>query len=122
MVNSPSNSTFGPSAYPTSAWSIPTWQRSAACPDITLSGVSNGEPDANGVWHNARYYSYTVATQTLSAGGSGCAGAYFVFSPDASSQTQGYIVISQTTLQSNLSPGRPGHDDHLGGQCLHPGL
>ena len=101
MVNSPSNSTFGPSAYPTSAWSS-YLAAVGSMPNITLSGMTNGEPDANGVWHNAQYYSYTVSTQTLGSGGWGGAGTYFIFSPNASSQTQGYIVMSQATLQSNL--------------------
>ncbi len=70
---------------------------------MVLSGVTNGEPDANGIWHNSQYYSYTVATQTLAAAGAwGAAGAYFVLSPTADSQTQGYILINEATLQNNL--------------------
>jgi hypothetical protein len=101
MVNSPSNSTFGPGDYPTSAWSS-YLTAVEGMSGITLSGTTNGEPDANGVWHNSQYYSYTVSTQTLGAGGWGAAGTYFVFSPNASSQTQGYVVMSEATLQSNL--------------------
>ncbi|MPZ30508.1 MAG: hypothetical protein GEV13_05845 [Rhodospirillales bacterium] len=101
MVNSPSNSTFGPSAYPTSDWSS-YLAAVAALPNITLSGTTNGEPDANGVWHNSQYYSYAVSTQTLASGAWGAAGTYFVFSPNADSQTQGYIVMGEATLQSNL--------------------
>ena len=101
MVNSPSNSTFGPGDYPTSAWSS-YLAAVESMSNITLSGTTNGEPDANGVWHNSQYYSYTVATQTLASGAWGAAGTYFVFSPNASSQTQGYVVMSEATLQSNL--------------------
>ncbi|MBY0317652.1 MAG: DUF4114 domain-containing protein [Reyranella sp.] len=101
MVISPSNSTFGPSAYPTSDWSS-YLAAVGGMSGLTVTGMTNGEPDANGVWHNAQYYSYTIATQTLAAGAWGAAGTYFVFSPDTDSQTQGYIVISQDTLQSNL--------------------
>ncbi|SEO16646.1 hypothetical protein SAMN02990966_01236 [Rhodospirillales bacterium URHD0017] len=101
MVNSPSNSTFGPGDYPTSAWSS-YLTAVEGMSNITLSGTTNGEPDANGVWHNAQYYSYTVSTQTLASGAWGAAGTYFVFSPNASSQTQGYVVMSEATLQSNL--------------------
>jgi hypothetical protein len=105
MVNSPSNSVFnppgGPYEYPPSAWNTYVG-KVGALTHVTLSGMTNGEPDANGVWHNAQYYSYTASTQTLGSGAWGAAGTYFVFSPNADSQTQGYIVISQATLQANL--------------------
>ncbi len=101
MVNSPSNSTFGPSAYPTSEWSS-YLSAVGGMSNITLSGMTNGEPDANGVWHNAQYYSYNLSTTNLGAGAWGSAGTYFVFSPNTISQTQGYILISQATLQSNM--------------------
>ncbi len=121
MVNSPSNSTFGPGDYPTSAWSS-YLAAVGSMSNLTLSGTTNGEPDANGVWHNSQYYSYAVSTQTLGAGGWGAAGTYFVFSPNASSQTQGYIRDEPNHAAVQPVRGRPRHDDHLGGQRFHPGL
>jgi hypothetical protein len=102
MLNSPSNATFGPAAYPTSAWG-PYVGNVSSLNDMVLSGLTNGEADANGIWHNGQYYSYTVSTESLSGGtGGATGGAYFVLSPNADSQTQGYILINQATLQSNL--------------------
>lgn len=101
MVISPSNGNFGSTYYPATNWSS-YLSAVASLNDMTISGVSNGEVDANGIWHNGQYYSYSVATQTLGAGGWGAAGTYFVLSPTAASQTQGYIVISESTLESNL--------------------
>jgi hypothetical protein len=102
MLNSPSNGTFGPAAYPTLAWGS-YLGNVANLTDMVLSGVTNGEPDANGIWHNSQYYSYKVSTQTLSGAGAwGSADTYFVLSPTADSQTQGYILINKATLQSNL--------------------
>ncbi len=102
MLNSPSNGTFGPAAYPTLAWG-PYVGNVSSLNDMVLSGLTNGEADANGIWHNGQYYSYTVSTESLSGGtGGATGGAYFVLSPNADSQTQGYILINQATLQSNL--------------------
>ena len=101
MVISPSNGNFGSTYYPSTNWSS-YLGAVASLNDMTISGVSNGEVDANGIWHNGQYYSYAVGTQTLAAGGWGAAGTYFVLSPTAASQTQGYIVISESTLEANL--------------------
>jgi hypothetical protein len=101
MVYSPSNSSFGPGLYPTSTWSS-YLGAVAQLTDITLSGTTNGEPDANGVWHNAQYYSYNVSITSKGAGAWGNAGTYFLFSPNTESQTQGYILISEAVLQANL--------------------
>lgn len=112
---SPSNGFFNKTAtplWPTSAWDTAPGGGTgyltafAALTDIQLSGVSNGEPDANGIWHNSQYYEYTVSSLTLSANtgtnGWGAAGTYFLFSPSSSSQTKGYMLISAATLQENL--------------------
>jgi hypothetical protein len=101
MVISPSNGNFGSSFYPSSNWSsyLTAFSRLT---DISISGVTNGEVDASGIWHNGQYYSYTMSTLNLAAGASGAAGTYFEFSPTAASQTQGYMLISEATLQSNL--------------------
>ena len=113
---SPSNGFFNKTAtplWPTTVWdTLPDGTGTgyltafASLTDVTLSGVSNGEPDANGIWHNSQYYEYTVASLTLAANtatnGWGAAGTYFLFSPSSSSQTQGYMLISAATLQENL--------------------
>lgn len=113
---SPSNGYFNKTASP--VWPTTIWDTQpdgtgtgyltafAALTDVTLSGVSNGEPDANGIWHNSQYYEYTVSSLTLAANtgtnGWGAAGTYFLFSPSSSSQTKGYMLISAATLQENL--------------------
>ncbi len=113
---SPSNGYFNKTAsplWPTTAWDTqPNGSGTgyltafAALTDVTLSGVSNGEPDANGIWHNSQYYEYIVSSLTLPAStgtnGWGAAGTYFLFSPSSSSQTKGYMLISAATLQENL--------------------
>lgn len=112
---SPSNGTFNKTATP--LWSTSAWDTGpegttgyltafTTLTDVKLSGVSNGEPDANGIWHNAQYYEYTVSAVTLAANtgtnGWGAAGTYLLFSPASASQTKGYMLISQATLQENL--------------------
>ena len=113
---SPSNGFFNkptPPLWSTSVWNtLPDGTGTgyltafAALTDVKLSGVSNGEPDANGIWHNAQYYEYTVSAVTLAANtgtnGWGAAGTYFLFSPTTASQTKGYMLISESTLQENL--------------------
>ena len=101
MVISPSNGNFGTNFYPSSNWSS-YLNAFAGLTDVTLSGFTNGEADANGIWHNGQYYSYTMSAVQLAAGAWGAAGTYFKFSPTAASQTQGYMLISQATLQTNL--------------------
>jgi hypothetical protein len=101
MVISPSNGNFGANYYPSNNWS--SYLNSfAGLNDVALSGFTNGEADANGIWHNGQYYSYTMSAVQLAAGTWGAAGTYFKFSPTAASQTQGYMLISEATLQSNL--------------------
>lgn len=113
---SPSNGFFNKTASP--LWSSSVWDTLpdgsgtgyltafSALTDVKLSGVSNGEPDANGIWHNSQYYEYTVAAVNLGANtgtnGWGAAGTYFLFSPTTASQTKGYMLISAATLQENL--------------------
>ncbi len=113
---SPSNGYFNKTATP--LWPTTIWDTQpdgsgtgyltafAGATGMTLSGVSNGEPDANGIWHNSQYYEYTISSLTLAANtgtnGWGAAGTYFLFSPTASSQTKGYMLISAATLQENL--------------------
>lgn len=101
MVISPSNGNFGAALYPSSNWS--TYINAfSGLTDVSLSSVTNGEPDASSIWHNSQYYAYTVRAVTLADGVWGLAGTYFEFSPTASSQTKGYILISEATLQANL--------------------
>ena len=103
MVISPSNIQMGGgSLYPDSDWFDYVTEGFAAQHDLLLSGATNGEPDANGVWHNGQYYSYKIQSVELGAGTWGAAGQYFVFSPKEGSQTRAWMVISESDLQSNL--------------------
>ena len=103
MVISPSNVQMGGGAlYPPSDWNDYVTEGFAAQHDLLLSGSTNGENDANGVWHNGQYYSYKIQSVQLGAGTWGSAGQYFVFSPKEGSQTQAWMVISEADLQSNL--------------------
>ena len=84
MVISPSNGNFGSNYYPSSNWTS-YLNAFAGLTDVTLSGFTNGEVDANGIWHNGQYYSYTMSSfQNANV-------TYFKFSPTAASQTQGYM-------------------------------
>jgi hypothetical protein len=75
-------------------------------PDVQIVGHFNGAKDASGIYHGAGYYAYSVSEMTLAAGTYGPAGQYFVLSPEATSQVQGYVVISVANLEKNLySPG-----------------
>lgn len=103
MVISPSNVQMGGgSLYPVSDWTDYVTQGFASQYDLLLSGSTNGENDANGVWHNSQYYSYKIQSVELGAGTWGAAGQYFVFSPEERSQTKAWMVISEADLQSNL--------------------
>ena len=103
MVVSPSNDPLGGGTlYPVSNWTDYVTLGFASQYNLLLSGSTNGENDANGVWHNAQYYSYNIKSVELGAGTWGAAGQYFVFSPTAGSQTAAYMVISESDLQSNL--------------------
>ena len=103
MVISPSNIQMGGGAlYPVSDWTDYVTQGFASQYDLLLSGSTNGEVDANGVWHNGQYYSYNIQSVQLNAGTWGNAGQYFVFSPKEGSQTQAWMVISEADLQLNL--------------------
>jgi hypothetical protein len=101
IVVSPSNGNFGAQYYYASNWSRYLGAL-GQLEDISLSGTTNGEPDANGIWHNSQYYSYTLKAVTLGNGAWGAAGDYFLFSPTALSQTKGYMLISAASLQQNL--------------------
>ncbi len=91
-------------------WQPANWQSYvttvATLNDVKLVGHFNGAMDGNGIYHDAGYWAYSVAQQSLAAGAYGAAGDYFVLAPDASSQVKGYVVISQQSLMNNLySPG-----------------
>lgn len=103
MVISPSNIQMGGgSLYPEADWLDYVTEGFAAQRDLLLSGSTNGEIDASGVWHNGQYYSYKIQSVELGAGTWGAAGQYFVFSPKENSQTKAWMVISESDLQSNL--------------------
>ena len=103
MVVSPANAPLGGgSLYSVSNWTDYVTKGFATQHDLLLSGSTNGENDANGVWHNGQYYSYDIQSVQLGNGSWGSAGQYFVFSPKAGSQTAAYMVISESDLQGNL--------------------
>ena len=102
MLNSPSNGTFGPTPYPTSVWGS-YLGAVAAQTDMVLSGVTeHGEPDANGIWHNSQYYSYTVSTRHLQRAARPPRQATSCSVPTRTARPEGYILINEATLQSNL--------------------
>lgn len=112
MVISPSNGNFGQLYYPSSNWAsyLDAFAAlTATAGQVNISGMTNGEPDAAGIWHNSQYYSYNVQSVSLAAGGWGSAGTYFKFSPNAGSQTQGYMLIAQSVLQENLYAAGQGY-------------
>ncbi|MGV1089575.1 MAG: Ig-like domain-containing protein, partial [Mycobacterium sp.] len=104
IVISPSNGTFGASYYPETNWNDYLTKTIDKVPPnaMTFSGTTSGARDAAGIWHNGQYYSYSVQAVTDSS-----ANGYYLFSPDANSQTQGYMLIKQTDVGKNLyAPGQ----------------
>jgi hypothetical protein len=108
IVFSPSNGNFGSSIYPSDNWSL-YLTAFASLTDVTISGCTNGEPDASGIWHNSQYYAYAMQAVQLLEGAWGPAGTYFKFSPNTNSQTRGYMLMSQSTLQENLYAAGQGY-------------
>ena len=103
IVISPSNGTFGASYYPETNWNdyLTTTIDTLPPNAMTFSGTTAGSRDAAGIWHNGQYYSYAV--QAVTDGGDN----YYLFSPNANSQTQGYMLIKQTDVGKNLyAPGQ----------------
>ena len=49
---------------------------------MSFSGTTAGARDAAGIWHNGQYYSYSVQAVGDTGGTS-----YYLFSPNANSQT-----------------------------------
>ena len=104
IVISPSNGTFGASYYPETNWNDYLTKTIDTVPPnaMTFSGTTSGARDAAGIWHNGQYYSYRVQAVKDDSGDS-----YYLFSPDANSQTQGYMLIKQTDVGKNLyAPGQ----------------
>lgn len=104
IVISPSNGTFGASYYPEANWTDYLTKTIDTVPPnaMTFSGTTAGARDAAGIWHNGQYFSYSVQAVTDSSNDS-----YYLFSPDANSQTQGYMLIKQTDVGKNLyAPGQ----------------
>ncbi|MHA7772683.1 hypothetical protein [Roseibium sp. M-1] len=64
--------------------------------DIILDGFFNGAADANGVYHQAGYFAYTLE------GVESDDGDYFWLSPTSSSQIKGYIKITSADLQNSI--------------------
>ncbi len=63
---------------------------------IEISGFFNGAEDANGTYHNAGYFDYTLSWE------SGANGGTFYLDPTANSQIQGTIEISATDLAGSI--------------------
>ena len=104
IVISPSNGTFGASYYPETNWNDYLTKTIDTLPPnaMTFSGTTAGARDAAGIWHNGQYYSYRVQAVKDSGGNN-----YYLFTPDANSQTQGYMLIKQTDVGANLyAPGQ----------------
>ncbi|MCB0925810.1 MAG: cadherin-like domain-containing protein, partial [Mycobacterium sp.] len=104
IVISPSNGSFGANYYPESNWDDYLTKTIDALPPnaMTFSGTTAGARDAAGIWHNGQYYSYSVQAVKDSSDTS-----YYLFSPNANSQTQGYMLINQTDVGKNLyAPGQ----------------
>lgn len=104
IVISPSNGTFGANYYPESNWNDYLNKTIDVLPPdaMTFSGTTAGARDAAGIWHNGQYYSYAVQAVKDSS-----ATSYYLFSPDANSQTRGYMLIKQSDVGKNLyAPGQ----------------
>lgn len=104
IVISPSNGTFGAEYYPETNWNDYLTKTIDVLPPgaMTFSGTTAGARDAAGIWHNGQYYSYSV--QAVKDGQDN---SYYLFSPDANSQTRGYMLVRQTDVGKNLyAPGQ----------------
>ncbi|XWN32681.1 MAG: calcium-binding protein [Devosia sp.] len=65
---------------------------------IEISGIFNGAPDANNIWHNAGFFSYTLewdASANDNKGG-------FWLSPTDSSDIRGYILLDADQLANSI--------------------
>ena len=65
-----------------------------ADPGVQLAGFFNGAPDANNVWHNAGFYSYSLEWDATNE--------VFWLSPDDNSQVKGYIKIKPDELANSI--------------------
>lgn len=83
-----------PNSFSASDWSgyVTSLETSVANQPISIAGFFNGAPDANGNWHNAGFFSYSLQWD----------GTNFWLAPDASSQIQGYIKISPANLENSI--------------------
>lgn len=61
---------------------------------IEISGFFNGAPDANGVWHDAGFYAYTLEWDSDDS--------VFWLSPQENSEIQGYIRLTADDLQNSI--------------------
>ncbi len=104
IVISPSNGTFGANYYPDSNWDDYLTKKIDTLPpdSMTFSGTTAGARDAAGIWHNGQYYAYSVrAVKDHTATN------YYLFSPEANSQTKGSMLIRQSDVGKNLyAPGQ----------------
>jgi Hint domain len=65
-----------------------------AAADVELSGLFNGAPDANNVWHNGGYFAYQLQWDA--------ADSVFWLAPLPSSQIQGYIKLTPSDLENSI--------------------
>ena len=65
-----------------------------AAANISLSGLFNGAPDANNIWHNGGYFAYQLQWDA--------AHSVFWLAPLANSQIQGFIKLTPADLENSI--------------------
>jgi hypothetical protein len=81
-------------AFSSSDWDAYIASLQTADTGIAITGFFNGAPDANHVWHNGGFFSYTLEWDA--------AEETFWLSPGASSQIQGFIRITPADLADSI--------------------
>lgn len=91
-VNQPGTAPSTTDPYPQAGWATYVDAMETIAPDVTITGLFNGAPDAAGVWHNAGFYAYTLQWD----------GTDFWLVPTASSQIQGAIQLTASDIEQNI--------------------
>lgn len=87
-----SNPVFQPSDWAEYVQSL----ESPSTKEIVLSGLFNGAPDADGIWHNGGYFAYQLQVETTAQG------SIFWLVPLSSSQIQGNIQLTVAELENSI--------------------